>query len=221
MAYSVTDAKSDNRKITAVGLWYDQVNEGVEPVTQEEMLRAFYAADAAYDGQFYVCVRSTGIFCFPSCPARRPRPENVQLVTSREEALALGFRPCKRCRTDLPGGRAAHARVLVEQVTALAAGNLGQATVPWLAGQVGLSPAHLTRLFRRVTGSPLEQHVRRLRVEEAAVLLQNGSQSILDIAAAVGFASTSSLYAAFSQHYGLPPAAYRQKAAVEEASDFA
>jgi len=64
----------------------------------EEMKRAYLERDASYDGVFYLGVRTTGIFCRPSCPARKPLPENVEYFATAKEALFAGYRPCKRCR---------------------------------------------------------------------------------------------------------------------------
>src|SRR6266446_3757192 len=66
------------------------------PIT--EMTRAYQKSDASYDGIFFLGVRTTGIFCRPSCRVRKPRPENVEYFTGAREALFAGYRPCKRCR---------------------------------------------------------------------------------------------------------------------------
>src|SRR6185436_11327053 len=66
--------------------------------TPTEMNRAFEARDGSFDGIFYVGVRTTGIFCRPSCPARTPKPENREYYATPKDALFAGFRPCKRCR---------------------------------------------------------------------------------------------------------------------------
>src|SRR5436309_16124121 len=69
-----------------------------------EMERAVSESDASYDGIFFVAVRTTGIFCRPSCPARKPLPRNREYYATAEEALAAGYRPCKRCRPlETPG----------------------------------------------------------------------------------------------------------------------
>src|SRR5690606_32098903 len=65
---------------------------------RDEMLAAFERRDAGYEGVFVTAVRTTGVFCRPTCPARRPRPENVEFFTSAREALTAGYRPCLRCR---------------------------------------------------------------------------------------------------------------------------
>src|SRR6185295_2397892 len=63
-----------------------------------EMENAFFKGDASYDGIFFVGVKTTGIFCRPSCPAKRPRPDNIQFFASTGDALFAGYRPCKRCQ---------------------------------------------------------------------------------------------------------------------------
>src|SRR5438876_10639100 len=70
-----------------------------------EMKRAYQKSDAAYDGIFFLGVRSTGIFCKPSCPARKPQPQNVAYFATAREALFAGYRPCKRCRPMEANGR--------------------------------------------------------------------------------------------------------------------
>src|SRR3954452_5382601 len=66
-------------------------------LTQQEMEQAYLTSDAAYDGLFFLGVRTTGIFCRPTCPARKPLPRNVEYFATAKEALAAGYRPCKRC----------------------------------------------------------------------------------------------------------------------------
>ena len=67
-----------------------------------EMERAFLASDATYDGLFFTAVRTTGIFCTPSCPARKPHPQNVEFFATVSDAVFAGYRPCKRCRPNEP-----------------------------------------------------------------------------------------------------------------------
>ncbi|HWI65509.1 MAG TPA: Ada metal-binding domain-containing protein [Symbiobacteriaceae bacterium] len=185
-------------------------------LSQEQMWDAVQRKDAAYDGQFYLAVTSTGIFCFPSCPARTPRRENVLFFVSAGDAKAAGFRPCKRCRTDLPGGRSEYERRVVEQAEVLVAAQLETVTPAALARAVGLSPAYLGRLFRSRTGLSPDEYIRRRRAEKAAELLRKGDVPILDVAAAVGFESTSSFYAAFRRFMGAPPGEYRQQTEEEQ-----
>lgn len=133
-------------------------------LTEEEMAQAMYAGDASYDGLFYTCVTSTGIFCFPSCPARKPRRENVRFACTRDEAVAWGFRPCKRCRPDLEAGRRSYEALLMEKVQSLVEQRLDRITIEELSTAVSVSPHHLMRLFRRSAGVPLHEYILRRRI---------------------------------------------------------
>lgn len=187
--------------------------EARHELTREEMLEAMFRSDTAYDGQFFTCVRTTGIFCFPSCPARKPKPESVHFVRTREEALQLGFRPCKRCHSDLDGGKMEYEQGIVDRVQALVDQHLPTITSTDLAQQVGYSASYLGRLFRQRTEQSLDGYIRYCRITWAAELLRSTEQSILDVAETVGYHNVSSFYAAFQQHYGVAPGAYREQTA--------
>lgn len=185
-------------------------------LTHDQMWDAVRRKDPGADGLFWLGVTSTGIFCFPSCPARTPKRENVRFFATREEARAAGFRPCKRCRTDLAGGRAEYEAAIVQQARVLAEAQLASVTPTALARAVGLSPAYLGRLFRSQTGLTPDEYIRGRRAERAAELLRQGEAAILDVAAAVGFESTSSFYAAFRRFLGAPPGEYRQRTEADQ-----
>lgn len=179
-------------------------------LTHSQMMQAVYDRDASFDGRFFTCVRTTGIFCFPSCPARKPKPESVLFVPSREEALRLGFRPCKRCHSDLVGGQLEYERNLVLEVTERIDQSLGTVKAVGLAEAIGFSLTHLNRILRRNTHLSLEQLIRRRRVERAAEMLLGTGRPVLDIALEVGFSSLSAFYDAFQQHFQQAPGSYRQ-----------
>lgn len=174
------------------------------------MFRAVREADASYDGVFFFGVTSTGVFCFPSCNSRTPRRENVVFFRSREEALAAGFRPCKRCRPDLGQGRRSYEVDLVVRAQALVEEQLECITVGGLASALAISPNHLRRLFRRWAGVPVHEYIVRRRVLRAAGLLRASRLSVLDVAGAVGFESSSAFYAAFQRVLGVAPGEYRR-----------
>src|SRR5438045_2939053 len=117
-------------------------------MTEETLWQTVLAGDARADGTFVYAVRSTGIYCRPSCPARRPRREVVAFFASPAEAERAGFRACRRCR---PRERTAPDRQvdLVRRVCrSIDAGPEAATTLDVLAGQVGLSPAHLQKVFK-------------------------------------------------------------------------
>ena len=120
------------------------------PMSDEERWEAFEARDAGYDGRFVVGVRSTGIYCRPSCPARRPLRRNVVFYPLGEAAEREGYRPCRRCKPEevLPQARA------VEQACRYIEKHLDRnVTLDELGEAVAVSPQHLQRTFKRVMGS--------------------------------------------------------------------
>ncbi len=166
--------------------------------------------DGAYDGRFIFAVRSTGIYCRPSCPARRPLRSNVSFHATAAAAEQAGFRPCRRCS---PQG-ASPAEQLDALVTA-ACRLLDSAdkplTLEQLAARIGLSASHLARAFKARTGlTPKAWASARRRARLDAQLAQG--DSVLDAALAAGYSGTRALY---EQSDGLSPAQRRKQAAGE------
>ena len=112
---------------------------------------AVLARDAAADGQFFYSVRTTGVYCRPSCAARTARPENVQFHLTAAAAERAGFRPCKRCRPDQAPLAAQHAALVAELCRFIE--HVDHApSLQALATRAGLSRHHLHRIFKAVTG---------------------------------------------------------------------
>ncbi|MDD1506628.1 bifunctional DNA-binding transcriptional regulator/O6-methylguanine-DNA methyltransferase Ada [Pseudomonas sp. CNPSo 3701] len=161
-------------------------------MSEERRWQAVCERDAAQDGQFVFAVRSTGIYCRPSCPARRPRRDNVSFHDGAAQAEAARYRPCKRCT---PQG-ASPAEQLDALVTA-ACRLLDKAdkplTLEMLAARVGLSASHLARAFKARTGlTPKAWASARQRERLAANL--PGARSVLEAALDTGYSNTRSLY---------------------------
>ena len=131
-------------------------------ITQDPRWTALISRDRAADGSFFYSVKTTGVYCRPSCASRQPKPENVRFHASAAEAEAAGFRPCKRCkpdRFDPPGNAAkiAEACRLIE--TAEEPPRLAE-----LAEQAGFSPFHFHRLFKEATGVTPAAYARAHRI---------------------------------------------------------
>ena len=159
---------------------------------EQEMWQAVLDCDRSCDGRFFYAVRSTGIYCRPSCSSKKPRRENVLFFPGRAEAEAAGFRPCKRCRPDLdtydPDAEAAErARALIERHCADA-----EALRAALAS-IGLSREQLTRVFERRFGCPLKQYADRVRLGRARDVLDGGG-SVTEAALAAGMGSAIHLF---------------------------
>ena len=112
---------------------------------------AVVARRAAADGSFFYSVRTTGVYCRPSCGARLPRPENVRFRATREEAETAGFRPCKRCRPDRPALAERHAAMVTEACRLIETSSAAPA-LEELAARSGMSQFHFHRVFKSVTG---------------------------------------------------------------------
>ena len=168
---------------------------------------AVVARDKAFDGKFYTAVATTGIYCRPSCPARRPRRENVHFYATCAEAEAAGFRPCKRCKPDAPSTPSEHAARIAracrlieqaEETPKLAA----------LAATVGLSPYHFHRVFKAATGVTPKAYATAHRHKRMRTNLQR-SQSVTHAIYESGFNSSGRFYADSSQALGMTPSAFR------------
>ena len=171
--------------------------------------RAVVACDSCADGAFFYAVKTTGIFCRPSCNSKTPLRRNVRFFGTVVEAVQGGFRPCKRCRPELhkydPG------RELVGQVKLACELHYADAgMLKDVVSGLGVSRNHLMRLFRQHEGCTQTQYLVRVQVENAQKLLYETQDGILDIALACGFASLSSFYKRFREITGTTPTAWRE-----------
>lgn len=168
---------------------------------------AVLGRDTRRDGQFVYAVASTGVYCRPSCPSRRPRRDNVRFFTQPDEAERAGFRACRRCH---PRDSAAPEARLVERACAWLDAHLDEpVTLEDLGRAVGVSPWHLQRTFKRLTGLSPKEMVRARRMERLKERLQQGD----DVAAATyeaGFGSGSRVYERSDARLGMTPATYRR-----------
>ncbi|SUX72663.1 adaptative response regulatory protein Ada [Citrobacter freundii] len=160
-------------------------------ITDDDRWQSVVDRDVAADGQFVFAVRTTGIFCRPSCRAKHALRKNVSFFADARQALAAGFRPCKRCQPDKDSAqqhrleKIAHACQLLEQESPL--------TLDELAQQVAMSPYHLHRLFKATTGmtpKAWQQSWRARRLRDALAKGVPVTQAILN----AGFPDSSSYY---------------------------
>lgn len=167
------------------------------------MERAFFASDAAYDGLFFTAVRTTGIFCRPSCTARKPRPENIEFFGTVNDALFAGYRPCKRCR---PAEASAPdwVRPLLERIERDPAARIPEAELRAL----GIDPGRLRRFFLREYGMTFQAYCRARRLGHAFEQIRGGD-SLDDAILDSGFESHSGFRTAFEQLFGAPPGQMR------------
>jgi AraC family transcriptional regulator of adaptative response / DNA-3-methyladenine glycosylase II len=174
--------------------------------------RAVRARDRRFDGQFFVAVASTGIYCRPICPARPPKRENMRFFSSAAAAEGEGFRPCLRCRPERAPGLAtidAAGRLIGAAIAGIEEHALSNARVGELAASLGISDRHLRRVTEAELGvSPIEL-AQTQRLLLAKRLLGETSLNLTEIAFASGFGSLRRFNALFKSRYGLSPRALR------------
>lgn len=168
---------------------------------QAEMERAFAASDASYDGIFYVGVTSTGIFCRPSCSARKPLPKNIRYYPTPREALFAGFRPCKRCRPlETSGQPPEWVRGLLEMIEADPSARLSDGALR----AMDLDPARVRRHFAKTYGMTFQAYCRGRRLGQALEEIRKGAD-LDDVALGHGYDSHSGFRDAFARTFGSPP----------------
>jgi AraC family transcriptional regulator of adaptative response/methylated-DNA-[protein]-cysteine methyltransferase len=175
--------------------------------SDDDRWAAVVGRDRHADGAFYYSVRTTGVFCRPSCAARQPRRENVRFHSTCEAAVAAGFRPCKRCRPDEPalGERRAAS---VEQACRLIEAAEEMPSLDVLAHAAGLSRFHFHRVFKTVTGVTPRAYAaahRARRVREELSRSGTVTEAIYD----AGFNSNGRFYATASDVLGMTPTRFR------------
>ncbi|HEY3367187.1 MAG TPA: bifunctional DNA-binding transcriptional regulator/O6-methylguanine-DNA methyltransferase Ada [Symbiobacteriaceae bacterium] len=171
----------------------------------ESQWAAVVNRDAAADGQFFYAVKSTGVYCRPACPARRPNRANVVFFTSPDLAEGAGFRPCLRCR---PKDVSAQQR-LVTQVQHLLDTIEPAPGLAALGEAVGMSPQHLQRLFKRATGLSPREYAAGRRAERLKVGLRQGA-CVTTALYDAGYGSVRALYDQAHAHLGMSPGAYKR-----------
>ena len=174
----------------------------------EEIWQAIILNDEAYNDQFFYAVKSTGIFCRPSCKSRAPKKENVVIFQKAEEALASHFRPCKRCK---PTGERLPDETWVAQITScIETYYREKLTLEYLADLCHGSPYHLHRTFKRIKGMTPVDYIQQTRINKAKEFLIQTNAAIADIAISVGMSNTSYFVTLFKKKTGYTPTEYRE-----------
>jgi AraC family transcriptional regulator, regulatory protein of adaptative response / DNA-3-methyladenine glycosylase II len=184
--------------------------------------RAVLARDARYDGRFFTCVKTTGIYCRPICPARPPKLSNCIFVPTAAAAQAAGFRPCLRCRPEsspsLDAWRGTEATVS-RALRMIETGAMDDADVEALAERLEIGPRQLRRLFQKHIGAAPVTVAQTRRVLLAKQLIHQTKLSMIEIAMASGFGSVRRFNETFQQMYGRPPRDLRRGAGASPAPE--
>jgi AraC family transcriptional regulator, regulatory protein of adaptative response / methylated-DNA-[protein]-cysteine methyltransferase len=168
---------------------------------------AVVARDREADGRFFYSVKTTGVYCRPSCAARPARPENIAFHATAADAERAGFRPCKRCRPDRLSAPEPQAALVAELCRHIEQAD-GIPTLQELAGRAGLSAYHLHRVFKQVTGVTPRAYAaaqRAERVRQALVRADSVTEAVYD----AGYSSNGRFYAESDAVLGMTPGAYR------------
>ncbi|HWS54162.1 MAG TPA: bifunctional DNA-binding transcriptional regulator/O6-methylguanine-DNA methyltransferase Ada [Pyrinomonadaceae bacterium] len=187
----------------------DDVNLLLEAREPDEAARwaAVQSRDARFDGAFFYGVRSTGIYCKPSCPSRRPGRAQVAFFTSPEAAEAGGFRACRRCRPREAGAADPRAELVERACRAIEAHAEGPVSLAALGAQLGVSPYHLQRTFKSATGVTPRQYQAARRVGRFKRRIETGG-AVAEAIYEAGFGSSSRLYEQAGAELGMTPAVY-------------
>lgn len=169
---------------------------------------AVITRDRNYDGTFYYSVATTGIYCRPTCAARRPRLGNVRFHKTREDAERAGFRPCRRCKPEQASLRERQAATVTEACRRIEAAEQVP-SLDELAGAAGLSPHHFHRLFKSVTGTTPKAYAAAHRARRLREALAREETTVTDAIYEAGFSSSSRFYECADNMLGMTPTAYR------------
>ena len=177
-------------------------------LTPEDMWEAARRRDQAYDGAFFVAVRTTGVYCRPSCKSRPPKRENVSFFISPVEAKRAGYRACKRCRPDLfgqPDPQVEAVRRACERIASAEA----PPSLDDLAREASFSPFHFHRVFKKITGVTPKAYAAEMRARRAAEGLKT-ARTVTEAIYDAGFNSSSRFYAHSTARLGMTPSAVRR-----------
>ena len=180
-----------------------------ETMTDEDRWQAVAGRDARFDGDFVFAVASTGIYCRPSCPSRRPRRRNVSFYGVPEAAEHAGYRACLRCRPRDAATRDARIEAVRSVCRYIEEYGGGPPTLAALGAHVNLSPHHLQRSFKAVIGVTPRQYYDARRLDRLKGLLRDGD-AVTGALYEAGYGSSSRLYEKAPAQLGMTPATYRR-----------
>ncbi|AFJ64314.1 Methylphosphotriester-DNA alkyltransferase [Bacillus velezensis YAU B9601-Y2] len=179
-------------------------------ILTDEKWSAIIRNDASYDGVFYYAVKTTGIFCRPSCKSRVPNKENVLVFDTADAALERHFRPCKRCR---PNGLRLPDEEWIAQIIEYIERHYHESlTLSVLAEMCHGSPYHLQRTFKKIRGMSPIAYIQKIRLSKAEHLLKHTDMTVMEIALTVGIPNTAHFATLFKKRTGSSPTEYRKTA---------
>ena len=178
-------------------------------VLDDPRWRSVLDRDASKDGVFFYAVKTTGVFCRPSCPSRRPKPENVLFFDGAESAMAAGFRPCERCRPDIESRTEALAKLIEKACRRIEEAD-NPPSLDELAKQAILSRFHFHRLFKSITGMTPKAYGVFCRARKVQKALTQDKGDVTEALYDAGFNSSSRFYESAQGILGMNPSVYKK-----------
>lgn len=175
----------------------------------DDMWEKIIACDRKYDGLFFTAVKTTKIYCRPSCRSRKPKKINVEFYNNINEVEKAGYRACKRCQPEIE--HSPHSKLVIEITKILVNQYKHNLELKDIAEQIGLSPYYLERIFKKETSETPRTYLDKVRIDKAVQLLQSTNLTNLEICYEVGFRSPSNFYKVFRNLEDCSPSEYRKK----------
>jgi AraC family transcriptional regulator of adaptative response/methylated-DNA-[protein]-cysteine methyltransferase len=178
-------------------------------LSENEYWEVITRRDPAFDGRFWYGVRTTGVYCRPSCASRQPKRENVEFFALPDAARQRGYRPCRRCRPDAVAARDPQSE-LVQRICRLLDANVAEnPDLAFLGRQVQVSPSHLQRVFKKLLGISPRRYLAARRADRFKAGVKQG-RSVTEAMYDAGYGSSSRLYEKAAGQLGMTPATYRK-----------
>ncbi|WDZ54903.1 bifunctional transcriptional activator/DNA repair enzyme AdaA [Paenibacillus polymyxa] len=174
----------------------------------EEMWGKIIACDRTYDGLFFTAVKTTRIYCRPSCRSKKPKKINVEFYFDLDKVEKAGFRACKRCQPHTD--HSPYIRLVQNVVTFLVNHYKEKLVLQDIADHIGISSFYLDRIFKQETAETPRTYLEKIRVDKAAYLLKSTNLTNLEICYETGFQSPSHFYKAFRSLNHCSPSEYRK-----------
>lgn len=192
------------------------MNEMKTNLSFDEKWEKIIACDKTYDGLFYTAVKTTKIYCRPSCKSRKPKKINVDFYDDIEKVEQAGFRACKRCQPEV--NHAPQTRLVYDITTFLVNNYNKNLELIDIANVVGTSIYHLERQFKKETSETPRAYLDKIRIDKAAYLLRTTELTNLEICYEVGYQSPSNFYRIFRKLKRCSPAEFRKLNEQEDVS---